>query len=138
MCRPADYFPIPTSCTGVACGSVNDLQSATQQLPNGTGGWNPVAVDYYRYWLSGSSTGFAHGLKMHFGPEAYRLIFNAGIDIETAGKGQAKGPHGGARLVRTGDSKIPAASLAASEPACRVSLTEASSPWPLCLGGWIP
>lgn len=30
-------------------GSLNDLQSATQELPNGTGGWDPIAVDYYRY-----------------------------------------------------------------------------------------
>ena len=65
-------------------GSLNDLQSATHQLPDGMGGWNTVGVDYYRYWLGGSSTGFAHGLKMHFGPEAYRLLFNAGIDLTTA------------------------------------------------------
>lgn len=67
-----------------ANGSLNDLQSASQQMPDGSGGWNTVAMDYYRYWLSGSSTGFAHGLKMHFGPEAYRLMFNAGINLETA------------------------------------------------------
>ena len=54
-----------------------------------------------------------------------------------AGKGQVKGPHGGARLVRTGDSKIPATIGAASEPAFNVSLAEPSSPWPLCLGAWI-
>ena len=65
-------------------GSVNDLQSAAQQIPDGMGGWNTVGVDYYRYWLAGASTGFAHGLKMHFGPEAYRLLFNAGIDPTTA------------------------------------------------------
>jgi hypothetical protein len=28
--------------------------------------------------------GFIHGLKVHFGPEAYRLMFNAGIDPATA------------------------------------------------------
>jgi len=28
--------------------------------------------------------GFVHGLKMHFGPEAYRLMFNAGINLATA------------------------------------------------------
>jgi RHS repeat-associated protein len=65
-------------------GSLNDLQSASQQLPDGSGGWNTVAVEYYRYWLAGASTGFAHGLKMHFGPEAYRLMFNAGINLTTA------------------------------------------------------
>jgi YD repeat-containing protein len=67
-----------------ANGSVNDLQSASKQLPNGTGGWNTVAMDYYRYWLAGSSTGFAHGLKMHLGPEAYRLVLNAGLNPATA------------------------------------------------------
>jgi RHS repeat-associated protein len=66
-----------------ANGSLNDLQSATRQLPNGTG-WVTVAVDFYRYWLAGSSTGFAHGLKMRFGPEACRLMFNAGINPATA------------------------------------------------------
>jgi RHS repeat-associated protein len=65
-------------------GSLNDLQSASQQLPDGSGGWNTVAVDYYRYWLSGSATGFAHGLKIHLGPEAYRLVLNAGLNPATA------------------------------------------------------
>jgi hypothetical protein len=67
-----------------ANGSVNDLKSATQQIPDGSGGWLNVAVDYYRYWLGTESTGIAHGLKMHFGPEACRLMFNAGIDLATA------------------------------------------------------
>ncbi len=65
-------------------GNLNDLQSASQQLPGVTGGWNTVAVDYYRYWRASDSAGFAHGLKAHFGPEAYRLLFNAGIDPTTA------------------------------------------------------
>jgi YD repeat-containing protein len=62
-------------------GNPKDLQSAAQQLPNGSGGWNTVGVDYYRYWIASSTYGFVHGLAMHFGPEAYRLIFNLGIDI---------------------------------------------------------
>ena len=53
-------------------GSVNDLQTASQQLPGSGSTWNTVAVDYYRYWVAGDTTGFVHGLKMHFGPEAYR------------------------------------------------------------------
>ncbi|MDB5293544.1 MAG: repeat-associated core domain protein [Phycisphaerales bacterium] len=65
-------------------GSANDLKSAAQQLPDGSGGWNTVGVDFYRYWLAGDTKGFAHGLKMHFGPEAYRLMFNDGVDPETA------------------------------------------------------
>ena len=64
-------------------GSVNDLRTATRQL-HGTGGWNTVAVDYYRYWLAGATTGFAHALMFHVGPEAYRLMHNAGIDLSTA------------------------------------------------------
>jgi hypothetical protein len=57
---------------------------ASQQIPDGVGGWNTVAVEYYRYWLGTESTGIPHGLKMYFGPEAYRLLFNAGIDLDTA------------------------------------------------------
>ena len=67
-----------------ANGNVNDLQSASRQLPDGSGGWNTVAVEYYRYYLTTAGTGIIHGLKMHFGPEAYRLLFNAGIDLTTA------------------------------------------------------
>jgi RHS repeat-associated protein len=67
-----------------ANGNLNDLQSAGQQLPDGMGGWNTVAVEYYRYWLGTELTGIIHGLKMHFGPEAYRLMFNASIDLESA------------------------------------------------------
>lgn len=65
-------------------GGVNDLRSAQQQVPNGSGGWNVVAVNFYRYWLGGSATGFAHALKMRLGPEAYRQVFNAGINLTTA------------------------------------------------------
>ena len=67
-----------------ANGSLNDLKSASQQIPDGMGGWNTVAVDYYRYYLGGETTGIPHGLKMHSGPEASRLMFNAGIDLDTA------------------------------------------------------
>jgi RHS repeat-associated protein len=67
-----------------ANGSTNDLKSATQQLPDGAGGWNTVSVRYYRYWLAGAQAGFGHALKMHFSPEAYRLMFNAGINVDTA------------------------------------------------------
>lgn len=65
-------------------GSVNDLQSATQEIPDGTGGWDIVGTRYYRYWLAGASTGFGHALKAQFGPEACRLMFNAGINPATA------------------------------------------------------
>jgi RHS repeat-associated protein len=67
-----------------ANGNLNDLQSASQQLPDGIGGWNTVGTEYYRYWLGTESTGIPHGLKMHFGPEAYRLLLNTGVDMETA------------------------------------------------------
>ena len=61
-------------------GNLNDLQSVSQQLPDGSGGWNTVAVDFYWYYI----TGFVHGLQYHFGPEAYRLMLNAGINPATA------------------------------------------------------
>lgn len=35
-------------------------------------------------YLGTETTGMVHGLKMHFGPEAYRLTFNAGIDLDAA------------------------------------------------------
>ncbi len=50
-----------------ANGNVNDLQSASRQLPDGSGGWNTVAVEYDRYYLTTAGTGIVHGLKMHFG-----------------------------------------------------------------------
>jgi hypothetical protein len=65
-------------------GSVNDLRTSTRQLPNGTGGWNTVAVDYYRHWLGTETTGILHGIKLHFGPESYRTMFNLGINLSTA------------------------------------------------------
>lgn len=61
-------------------GNLHDLKTATEQLPDGSGGWNDVAVHYYRYYKTGN---FVHGLKMHFGPEAYRLMFNAGVNLST-------------------------------------------------------
>jgi RHS repeat-associated protein len=68
-----------------ANGSVRDLKTAKQQQYNTTTStWDTVSVSYYRYYLSGSMVGFKHGLKMAFGPEAYRQMFNDGIDIETA------------------------------------------------------
>jgi RHS repeat-associated protein len=65
-------------------GNVNDLKTVSRQLPDGAGGWNTVAVRYYRYYLTSVTPGIVHGLKMHFGPEAYRLMFNAGINLATA------------------------------------------------------
>jgi len=65
-------------------GSNHDLQSASEQIPDGSGGWNTTAVMWYRYWMTGSSTGYAHALKMRFGPEAYRLMLNASVDVTTA------------------------------------------------------
>jgi RHS repeat-associated protein len=68
-------------------GVTGDLKSASLQLPDGVGGWNTVATDYYRYWLSTSEKGFAHGLKIHLGPESYRQLLNAGINPDTASDG---------------------------------------------------
>jgi RHS repeat-associated protein len=67
-------------------GSQNDLQSASQLLPDTSGGWTnpPVAVFFYRYYKIGAAKGFVHALKMRFGPEAYRLMFNAGVNPITA------------------------------------------------------
>jgi hypothetical protein len=65
-------------------GTRNNLETATQQIPDGSGGWTTVDVSYYRYYIGTETTGIVHGLKMHFGPEVYRLLFNAGIDLDTA------------------------------------------------------
>jgi hypothetical protein len=65
-------------------GSYNDLATVTQQIPDGSGSWLNIGIDYYRYYLPGAANGFTHGLKMHFGPEAVRLMFNAGINYLTA------------------------------------------------------
>jgi RHS repeat-associated protein len=64
-------------------GSHNDLMTATQQVWNGKG-WDTMGMSYYRYWLEGSSTGFAHALKLDLGPGAYQAAFNDGVDIFTA------------------------------------------------------
>lgn len=65
-------------------GNLNDLKTVSKQLPDGSGGWNTVAVKNYRWYLGTETTGIAHGLKMHFGPESCRLMLNAGIDLDTA------------------------------------------------------
>jgi hypothetical protein len=62
-------------------GNVNDLMSATQQIPNGTG-WDNIGVDFYRYYTSGAP--YVRGLKMHFGPSAYQQLINASINPATA------------------------------------------------------
>lgn len=54
------------------------------------GGWEDVATTYYRYYLPTDSGGFTHGLKMKFGPEAYRLMLNAGINVDTASDATVK------------------------------------------------
>jgi len=76
------YGSAPTAAN--AYGSDGDLQTASQQLPDGSGGWDTVGVTYYRYYQGGDSRGFAHALQMHFGPEAYRRMFNDGVSITTA------------------------------------------------------
>jgi RHS repeat-associated protein len=64
-------------------GAAGDLKSAAEQRPNGSS-WDTIGIRYYRYWLDGSSAGFAHALKFDIGPEAYRRLFNNNIDPDAA------------------------------------------------------
>ena len=64
-------------------GSLNDLETSSDQLYNGSS-WDTVSVSYYRYYKTGAANGFAHGLMLDLGPEAYRLAFNDGVDFDTA------------------------------------------------------
>jgi RHS repeat-associated protein len=67
-----------------ANGAPDDLKKAIQQVPDGSGGWNDVAVSYYRYYTSNTSTGFPHGMKMRFGPEAWRRMLADSLNPLTA------------------------------------------------------
>ncbi|MEN6449893.1 MAG: hypothetical protein ABFC96_05315, partial [Thermoguttaceae bacterium] len=65
-------------------GTAGDLKSATQQ-DYVDGAWVTRDVTYYRYYTQGeSSYGFAHGLKYVFGPQGYRDMIAAGVDLDTA------------------------------------------------------
>jgi RHS repeat-associated protein len=67
-----------------ANGNAGDLKTASSQNYNtSTSGWDTVAVSLYRYYQSGATSGFVHGLKLHLGPEAYRRAFNAGVNFDT-------------------------------------------------------
>ena len=70
--------------SGHAYGNVGDLKTVTLQQPTSGGGWENISVRYHRYYKSGDTDGFAHGLKLHIGPEGYRLAWNNGINFETA------------------------------------------------------
>jgi len=65
-------------------GSQNDLKTITHEQPNGLGGWQTVGMEYFRYYKAGDAHGFASGLKMRFGTEAYRQMFNDSVDIDGA------------------------------------------------------
>jgi RHS repeat-associated protein len=69
---------------------VNDLKSATRQIPDGSGGWDTVGISYYRYYTASSGTGFPHAMKMRFSPEAYRRMLNDSIDPLTASDNTVK------------------------------------------------
>ena len=51
-------------------GSLNDLKTATVQVPDGSTGWSTVANSYYRYYTGSETAGFQHALKFVVGPEA--------------------------------------------------------------------
>lgn len=51
-------------------GSLGDLKRARQQEFDGSA-WQDKAVYYYRYWKSGETKGFAHGLKYVLEPQSY-------------------------------------------------------------------
>lgn len=51
-------------------GSDGDLKTATEQILQGTT-WVDHKTSYYRYYLDGDATGFAHGMKFALGPQAF-------------------------------------------------------------------
>ncbi len=56
-------------------GSSDDLETAVQQMPDGSGGWIDLETNYYRYYLdSAGGLGFAHGLRFVLEPEAFRRL----------------------------------------------------------------
>ncbi len=63
--------------SGQSHGTPGDLKFATQQVPNGAGGWTDVGTHYYRYYTSADSPngdGGPNDLKMAFSPEAYSRL----------------------------------------------------------------
>lgn len=64
-------------------GSLGDLKLVTVQQYAGTT-WGNLNRTYYRYYVSGETDGFVHGLKYEVGPEAYARMEAAGLTPATA------------------------------------------------------
>jgi hypothetical protein len=72
---------------GDGFGSLGDLRTATTQNWNGSV-WVTTGQSYFRYWPSGASPGFVHGLKFIVQPDAYDRIVAAGLSPLTASDSQ--------------------------------------------------
>ena len=60
-------------------GSLGDLKRARHQVPQG-GNWVDSEIHYYRYYKSGETGGFVHGLKYVVDPQAYSRMLADSID----------------------------------------------------------
>jgi RHS repeat-associated protein len=60
-------------------GSAGDLMRVRRQTPSSSG-WESTEITYYRYYLSGESKGFAHGLKFVVEPDGYAAMIADGLD----------------------------------------------------------
>jgi len=69
--------------SGQNYGSLGDLKSVVVQQFNGAG-WDTLGTTYQRYYQSGDTKGFVHGLKYLVSPASYEQMLNAGITPETA------------------------------------------------------
>lgn len=74
---------------GSASGVLGDLKKVaveTWRTPCGGGAadWSPVQKTYYRYYTTGSATGYARGLKYVVNPEAYARMVAASLNPDTA------------------------------------------------------
>ncbi len=61
-------------------GSLGDLKRVRVQVSNSSGTFVDNKIYYYRYYVSGESNGFVHGLKYVVNPAAYANMVAAGLD----------------------------------------------------------
>ena len=63
-------------------GSLGDLKRVHVEMWDGSS-WESVGYTYYRYYKSGDSNGFAHGIKYIVDQEGYQRLVDNGITPET-------------------------------------------------------
>ena len=70
---------------GEAGGSLGDLKGVLiERYDTGTGAWTTINRKHSRYYVSGDTNGFVHGLKFLVRGTAYQRMVDAGLDPETA------------------------------------------------------